>query len=43
MECGFLSHPEEAEKLGSPDYQKKVSCVIACTLAEFMEKEYANT
>lgn len=43
VECGFLSNPEEEGKLGSPDYQKKLCCVIACTLAHFIEKGYANT
>lgn len=29
IECGFLSNPEEEAKLRSPDYQKKLCCVIA--------------
>lgn len=43
VECGFLSNPEEEHKLGSPEYQKKLCCVIAAVTAEFMEKGYANT
>lgn len=43
VECGFLSNPEEEAKLRSPGYQKKVCCVIAASLAQFIEKVYANT
>jgi len=43
VECGFLSNPEEEHKLGSPEYQKKLCCVIAAVTAEFLEKGYANT
>lgn len=35
IECGFLSNPEEEAKLRSPDYQKKLCCVIAATAASF--------
>ena len=38
VECGFLSNPEEEAKLRSGDYQKKLCCVIAATVAS-----YANT
>lgn len=38
IECGFLSNPEEESLLSSPDYQKKIVCVIAssvgCWLSE---------
>ena len=34
IECGFLSNPREEAKLRSPEYQKKLSCVIAATVAE---------
>lgn len=43
VECGFLSNPEEEHKLSSPEYQKKLCCVIAAVTAEFLEKGYANT
>lgn len=33
IECGFLSNPQEEEALRSPDYQKKLCAVIACTLS----------
>lgn len=36
IECGFLSNYQEEEKLRSPDYQKKLSCVIATTAARFL-------
>ena len=29
IECGFLSNPEEDKLLSHPEYQKKLSCVIA--------------
>lgn len=32
IECGFLSHPEELEKLKTPGYQKKIADVIAGVL-----------
>lgn len=34
IECGFLSNPQEEAKLRSGAYQQKLSCVIACTVAE---------
>lgn len=36
VECGFLSNPEEEAKLCSPDYQKKLCCIIAATVSEFL-------
>ncbi len=35
IECGFLSNPEEEAKLRSPEYQKKLCCVIAATAVSF--------
>ena len=32
VECGFLSNPEEEAKLTSPEYQKKLCCVISATV-----------
>lgn len=43
VECGFLSNPEEEAKLNSPEYQKKLCCVIAVVTTELAKKEYANT
>ncbi len=46
IECGFLSNPEEEAKLSSWDYQKKLCCVIASVVSEFVnskEAGYANT
>ncbi len=36
IECGFLSNPEEEARLRSPEYQKKLCCVIAATVAEYL-------
>jgi len=36
VECGFLSNPEEEAKLRSGDYQKKICCVIASTVSNFL-------
>jgi N-acetylmuramoyl-L-alanine amidase len=40
VECGFLSNPEEENKLNDPEYQRKLCCVIATAVAEFAN---ANT
>lgn len=39
VECGFLSNPEEEAKLQSGEYQKKICCVIAATVSDYL----ANT
>lgn len=36
IECGFLSNPQEEAKLRSPQYQKKICCVLASTVSEFV-------
>ena len=36
IECGFLSNAEEEAKLRSEAYQKKLSCVIAATVGEYL-------
>lgn len=36
IECGFLSNPEEANKLETRDYQQKLCCVIATQLSSFL-------
>ena len=33
IECGFISNPSEAVQLESPEYQKKISTVIATTFS----------
>lgn len=38
IECGFLSNVEEEAKLGNPEYQKKICCVIAATVGQFLTK-----
>lgn len=35
VECGFLSCPEEEAKLRTGEYQKKICCVIAATVAQY--------
>lgn len=36
LECGFLSNPSEESLLSSPDYQRKLCCVITGALKEFL-------
>lgn len=36
LECGFLSNPQEEAKLRSPEYQKNLCCVIACTISKYI-------
>ena len=38
IECGFLSNPREEASLRSEEYQKKICCVIASTVAQFLTK-----
>lgn len=37
IECGFLSNPEEEAKLRTPEYQNQLCCVIAATVAAFID------
>lgn len=37
VECGFLSNPEEEAKLRDGTYQKKLCCVIAATVGNFLD------
>lgn len=37
IECGFLSNPEEEAKLRSDTYQQEICCVIATTVANFLD------
>jgi N-acetylmuramoyl-L-alanine amidase len=34
-ECGFLSNPDEAEKLKTPEYQKEVAFTIYSAINEY--------
>lgn len=36
IECGFLSNVQEEGKLRSPEYQKKLCCIIAATVGEYL-------
>ena len=36
VECGFLSNPEEEAKLRDPEYQKKICCVIASAVSNYL-------
>lgn len=36
IECGFISNPEEENKLRSASYQQKISCVISSALYSFL-------
>lgn len=39
-ECGFLSNPEESDKLQSEEYQKQVAFTIASAVIEFVNDNY---
>ena len=36
VECGFLSNPEEEARLRDDGYQKKICCVIVCSLSQYL-------
>lgn len=38
VECGFLSNPEEESKLQDETYQKKLCCVIASSVGNFLDR-----
>lgn len=38
LECGFLSNPQEDQLLQSPEYQKKLSCLIVSSLNQFLHR-----
>lgn len=40
IECGFLSNPREEAILSSPEYQKKLCCVIGATVSSFLEEAH---
>lgn len=39
VECGFLSNQQEEARLQTPDYQKKLCCVISSGLARFLASD----
>lgn len=38
IECGFISNPEEESLLRDPEYQKKVSAVIATVCSQYLDR-----
>ena len=40
VECGFLSNPEECEKLSQKEYQKELCFSIMCGMIEYIEKNH---
>ena len=42
VECGFLSNPEEEQKLRKPEYQKKLCCIIAAATVKYLEASAVN-
>lgn len=38
VECGFISNPEEEAKLRNEEYQKKLSCVLAVTISNYLDQ-----
>ena len=38
VECGFLSNPEEDALLRTPEYQKKICCILATVTGRFLTK-----
>lgn len=43
IECGFLSNETEGHLLQSPDYQKKICCVIGAVTSQYFNEKYAIT
>ena len=39
IECGFLTNPEECEKLSQKEYQKQLSFSIVCGIIEYMKEQ----
>ncbi len=37
IECGFLSNPQEEAKIRNEEYQKKLCCVFASVLSDFLD------
>ena len=38
VECGFLSNPEECQKLSEKEYQKRLSFSIVCGIIKYIEE-----
>lgn len=39
IECGFLSNPSEEHALRTPEYQKKLCCIIAGVSAQYLHRK----
>ena len=39
IECGFLTNPDECEKLEEKEYQKSLSFSIFCGIIDYIEKK----
>lgn len=39
VECGFLSNPQEEQKLASAEHQKKIASVLAAVLASYVRSQ----
>lgn len=42
IECGFLTHPDEAARLKTADYQQKLITGIAAGIAEFLKAHHGS-
>ena len=36
VECGFMSNPQEAQRLASNVYQLKIASILACSYIQFL-------
>ena len=43
IECGFLSNPQEEYLLRTPEYQKKLCCVIATQISQFSIENHTES
>lgn len=39
VECGFLSNRQEEAKLRSPEYQKKICCILVSSVSEYLVQQ----
>ena len=42
VECGFLSNPQEAQKLGTEKYQKEMAFAVMCGFMQYAQTEGIN-
>ncbi len=42
VECGFLSNPQECEKLSQKEYQRELSFSMVCAMIEYIEQTKAQ-